>query len=277
MVSTIEIKPAAILQPFVSCYALRKFNTENFSMPRPMHAVHEYVMSFFLKDKFCDIENAEGITAKHSNSLTTPFTKSNGCGYWKGDYKMLCIHFKSNGIFAIFGIPQRLLLDTILSLDSFLGMDNAILTEQFAACKDIQQMGNIMNEYLTRKMLLQKHKAYTIPMARLSGEILKNKGIVSIDALVLLANMSFRNFERRFVDEVGMPPKLYARITRFYNAIENKMLHPYKRWIDIANENGYYDQAHFIREVREFSDKTPEELFKDTPPPPEKFITKVEH
>ncbi len=77
--------------------------------------------------------------------------------------------------------------------------------------------------------------------------------MVSLDALALNANMSFRNFERRFTDEVGTPPKLYARITRFYNALENKMLHPNKRWLDIANENGYYDQAHFIKEVKAFS------------------------
>ena len=90
------------------------------------------------------------------------------------------------------------------------------------------------------------------------------------------ANMSFRTFERRFLDEVGMPPKLYARITRFNNALENKMLHPYKRWTDITYENGYFDQAHLIKEVIMFSSKTPEELFRDTPPPPEDYISGIE-
>lgn len=59
--------------------------------------------------------------------------------------------------------------------------------------------------------------------------------------------MSARNFEGRFIDEVGMPAKLYARITRFYNAIENKILHPDKQCAAITYENGYFDQAHFKR------------------------------
>lgn len=107
--------------------------------------------------------------------------------------------------------------------------------------------------------------------------ILQNKGIVSLDKLAHFANMSFRNFERRFIEEVGMSPKLYARIIRFYNAVENKMRHPEKSWTEITYEGGYFDQAHFIKEVKTFSAKTPDELFKYTPPPVEKFIERVEH
>ncbi len=54
------------------------------------------------------------------------------------------------------------------------------------------------------------------------------------------------------------------------------MLHPYKRWTDVVYENSYFDQAHFIKEVKTFSSKTPNELFKYTPPPKENFITKGE-
>jgi AraC-like DNA-binding protein len=134
-----------------------------------------------------------------------------------------------------------------------------------------------MNTYLTKKLLQQKHKRHTTAVASVSNIIFRNRGVVSLDSLSRYANMSFRNFERRFTEEVGMPPKLYARITRFYNALENKMLHPHKRWTDIAYENGFFDQAHLIREVKAFSYKTPEELFTDTPPPTEDFIAKVEY
>ena len=55
------------------------------------------------------------------------------------------------------------------------------------------------------------------------------------------------------------------------------MLHPEKSWTDITYEGGYYDQAHFIKETKTLSSKTPDELFKYTPPPVENFILKVEH
>lgn len=149
-------------------------------------------------------------------------------------------------------------------------------TEQLESSKNITEMGLHMNTYLTKMLICQKPKYHTTTIASISNIISGYKGIVSIDSLAYHANMSFRAFERKFAAEVGITPKLYARVTRFYNALENKMLHPHKRWTDIVYENGYFDQAHFIKEVKTFSSKTPDELFKYTPPPKENFITKGE-
>lgn len=278
MVSTIQIKPAPELQPFVSCYSLRKFDTLQLAMPQPMHAVHEYYMTFFLKDKFCEIRDNAGNFHRASNALCTLFTESQGCNYYKGNYVLFCVQFKSNGIFAIFGIPQKILINAILPLEDILGEENnKLLTEQFQSSVDIFEMATYMNAYLIKMYLCQKHEIYTGIIANISDMLLHYKGVVSLDALALYGNMSLRNFERRFINEVGISPKLYARITRFYNALENKMLHPGKNWTDIVYENGYYDQSHFIKEVKLFSSKSPDELFKYTPPPTENFTQKIEY
>ena len=279
MISTIQIKPAPVLAPFISCYSLRQFNTGELVMPRPMHAVHEYYMTFFLEDKFCDVRDNEGnFQGPASNSLCTLLTEPRGCTYYKGKYVLFCVQFKINGIFAIFGIPQKILMNAIFPLGDILGDENnLLLTEQFHSSADIFEMSRYMNAYLTKKLLCQKHKIYTSIIANIADLLLHFKGVVSLDALALYGNMSLRNFERRFINEVGIPPKLYARITRFYNALENKMLHPNKNWTEIAYQSGYYDQSHFIKEVKLFSAKSPDELFKYTPPPTESFIEKVDY
>lgn len=279
MVSTIQIKPAPILQPFVSCYSLRQFDTGESVMPHPMHAVHEYYMTFFLKERFCEVrDNSGNFQSKASNSLCTLLTEPQGCTYYKGNYVIFCVQFKSNGIFAIFGIPQKILINAILPAEDILGDgNNLLLTEQFQSSADIFEMATYMNAYLIKMLLGQKHKIYTGVIANISDIVLHHKGVVSVDALALYGCMSLRNFERRFINEVGISPKLYARITRFYNAVENKMLHPDKNWTDIVYESGYYDQSHFIKEVKLFSSKSPDELFKYTPPPTENFIGKVDY
>ena len=279
MVSTIQIKPAPILKPFISCYSLRKFDTGELVMPRPMHAVHEYYMTFFLDEKFCEVrDNAGNFKRKASNSLCTILTESQGCTYYKGNYAIFCVQLKSNGFFAIFGIPQKILINNIFPLEDILGNeDNLLLTEQFQSAADIFEMASYMNTYLIKMFLSRKHKIYTGIISNIADIVLQNKGVISMDALALYGNMSIRNFERRFINEVGMPPKLYARITRFYNAVENKMLHPLKNWTEIVYENGYYDQSHFIKEVKLFSSKSPDDLFKYTPPPTENFTEKVDY
>ena len=272
MVSTSQIKPALILQPYINCYSLRIFNTGERVMPQPLHAIYEYYLTFFLKDKFCRVKDISGKVETKSSSLITFFTQSQGCVYYQGNYVLFCVQFKSNGLFAIFGIPQKMLINSIMPIEDILGNDYRLLNEQLDSSKDIFEMSKHMNAYLSQKLLCQRHNRHTNNIANCSNIILVKKGNISLDSLAYNGNMSSRNFERRFIDEIGMPPKLYARIVRFYNAIENRMLHPEKSWTDITYENGYYDQAHFIREVKSFSSKTPEELFNYTPPPTEKFI-----
>ena len=45
---------------------------------------------------------------------------------------------------------------------------------------------------------------------------------------------------------------------------------------EVLTESGYFDQGHFIKEVRDFSSKTSDEFFNVTPLPTEKFIAAVE-
>lgn len=73
-----------------------------------------------------------------------------------------------------------------------------------------------------------------------------------------------RQFERVFVNTVGMNPKEYSRITRFQKSlwlIQNGN----RDYIDIAFTSGYSDQSHFIRECREYSGLTPSELIAMQP------------
>jgi hypothetical protein len=194
MVSTIQIKPAAVLQPYISCYALRMFNTGKNPMIKPMHAIHEYYMTFFLDDQFCDlIDNSGKWKDKKSNSLCTLFTQYQGYASYKGNYKIFCVQFKSNGLFAILGIPQKELINSVLPLEDILGKDHNLLASQLEASENIIEMGTLMNAYFTNKFLCKKHKDYTHIIANASDIILKNKGIVSMTLLSGYANMSFRN------------------------------------------------------------------------------------
>jgi len=73
------------------------------------------------------------------------------------------------------------------------------------------------------------------------------------------AGISRRQVERRFLDLVGLTPKHFQRMRRFqrvFQAIECGA----KGWADAAVSCGYYDQAHLIRDCKEFSGDTPSVL-----------------
>ncbi|HUC80082.1 MAG TPA: hypothetical protein VMR70_04165, partial [Flavisolibacter sp.] len=51
MVSTYEIAPSPVLQPFVRCFLYREFDATASELCRPMVASHEFVITFNLNDE----------------------------------------------------------------------------------------------------------------------------------------------------------------------------------------------------------------------------------
>ena len=92
-----------------------------------------------------------------------------------------------------------------------------------------------------------------------ANRIVVGAGRVEIAALANRAGLSMRQFERRFIQQVGMRPKLFARIARFEAALDTKACSATKSWTDVAHEFGYYDQMHMVHDFGEFTDKTPTE------------------
>ena len=87
-------------------------------------------------------------------------------------------------------------------------------------------------------------------------------GLIGIDEMARQAGISARQFERRFLQAVGIPPKLFARMQRFqrvFRALDSDA----PNWADTAVRCGYYDQAHLIRDFREFAGKPPTALIAE--------------
>jgi methylphosphotriester-DNA--protein-cysteine methyltransferase len=73
-----------------------------------------------------------------------------------------------------------------------------------------------------------------------------------------ILNMSTRQFERRFLTRVGLSPKLFCRIQRFSHVFQ--VFEAGRNWAQAAVECGYYDQAHLVKNFREFSGDAPSQL-----------------
>jgi AraC-like DNA-binding protein len=88
-------------------------------------------------------------------------------------------------------------------------------------------------------------------------------GVLDLDWAAAQANLSARQFRRRCLEESGLTPKHLCRVLRFRRSLE---LAASRRlsWAAIAAETGYFDQAHLIRDFREFTGKTPMAVFSNT-------------
>jgi len=74
---------------------------------------------------------------------------------------------------------------------------------------------------------------------------------------------SSRRFIELFKQHVGLSPKLFCRVRRFQSVLEKIGSGKPVRWTDVAADCGYYDQAHFIHDFRNFSGINPSKYLSD--------------
>jgi AraC-like DNA-binding protein len=89
-----------------------------------------------------------------------------------------------------------------------------------------------------------------------------------LDEAAAAANLSVRQFRRRCAELTGISPRHLARILRFRKACQMAGQATRPDWAGIACDAGYFDQAHLIRDFREFAGATPMAVFSNTAKPP---------
>lgn len=81
-------------------------------------------------------------------------------------------------------------------------------------------------------------------------EILKSRGRARIEAVAGRLGISRRRLERALARDLGIRPKLFARIVRLQAAIATLAADERMRAVDWALEAGYFDQSHLSRDFR---------------------------
>ena len=75
-----------------------------------------------------------------------------------------------------------------------------------------------------------------------------------------LTGWSARTVQRRFREEIGLPPKRFLQVARFLRFLRLLDLEPTAPLAQLAVAAGYYDQPHLHRDVRRFTGATPARL-----------------
>jgi transcriptional regulator GlxA family with amidase domain len=98
---------------------------------------------------------------------------------------------------------------------------------------------------------------------RAAHYVFHHKGLIRIEKLAGQAGLSVRQFERRFIEGIGLTPKLFARTTRFQMALDaSSRFTTFRSGLEIAHEFGYFDQAHMIREFHALGGSPPSQIEK---------------
>jgi AraC-like DNA-binding protein len=111
--------------------------------------------------------------------------------------------------------------------------------------------------------LIARGNSAAFDFARIVDDWLADSPSPEVDVLVAATGLSRRQVERKCKACYGLPPKMLARKYRALKAAITLAKHDGD--VQDLLADGFYDQSHFIREIKHFTGVTPKEIAKDLP------------
>lgn len=160
---------------------------------------------------------------------------------------------------AIFGVPASELVDKIVPLDELWSHDDVERLSP-VVCGSGRACASALRDVLLARIRQPAPADVLADSAR--RLIAVHGGRVSIETMARSYGLPRQQFSSRFGDAAGLPPKLFARITRFQALVNMLLSTDATKWATLSFEAGFYDQAHMINEFRTFAGAPPTTFFK---------------
>ena len=162
------------------------------------------------------------------------------------------------GAHLLLGIPMDELSQRVVTLEEIFGRGGTLLREAVAVAPDWAQRFAVVDEFFLA--LLDRARSPVPSVTRALGRLRESGGTLQIGAIAAEIGCSQRHLISRFREQVGVTPKLLARILRFERVVALVDARTQMGWAEIAQSCGYYDQAHMIRDFNQFAGSPPSEF-----------------
>jgi AraC-like DNA-binding protein len=174
--------------------------------------------------------------------------------FTRGPFALTGVVFKSQGLSTLLNTQVTSFHDRSVELGDF----SKEIGEQLLDARAHRERVVLLSEVLQRHV--DGSGSEDVLVTESLRLIRKDIRSIRVPRLLKCLNLSERQFERRFVRAIGIPPHQYIRIVRFREAIRLIKRTQFERLSDIAYDLNYVDQSHFIKEIKALSGYAPKRL-----------------
>jgi AraC-like DNA-binding protein len=171
--------------------------------------------------------------------------------------RVMGIRFHPLGAYAVLGLPLSEVSGLTVDLQDLAGRAAAELTERCHGAATVEERFRLAADWVAGRAA--RSPGTDPAVSWIVRQIDRQDGAVSIAELRERTGLTRTRLAAAFREQIGVAPKLYARILRFRRLMG--MLHAGAGPLsDLALGAGYYDQPHMNAEFRELSGLTPREF-----------------
>lgn len=260
MISVTELFPSPPLREYVRSFHYTRMSLGAETLLKPLTARPEQMMQFSLRDPFTVIDHSSGAKAAAPDVVVVGRqTRRNLDLLASGDVVTLTVHFQPTGFYRLFHVPLRHLTDLTPDAVDVVGDEVRAVHDLIIKGGSAASMVGHVERFLSGK--LDACRPYH-PVQAAAATLMNPRGATDLRTLAADSELSVRQLERTFVEQVGVGPTVFRRIVRFAKALQSKSDQPHRNWAEVAADAGYYDQMHFIRDCRGFGSASPTALME---------------
>lgn len=171
----------------------------------------------------------------------------------KGEFTLIAYFLTPHSLPSLFGIQASELTDN--PIDLTLLSKNSVLQERLLNAKTLTDKLFLLDDYIialpktvkngTEKIIYATEIISQNPFSKVLSQVQKELYVTE------------RTFQRLFEKNVGVSPNLFRRISQFNKAFQQLNNRQFQNLSDIAFDNSYADQSHYIKAFKEFTSITP--------------------
>ncbi|WP_116952973.1 helix-turn-helix domain-containing protein [Jiangella endophytica] len=170
--------------------------------------------------------------------------------------RLVGVHFKPWGLSPFVDLPSTELRDRCVPVDGVWGRSVDRLRGRIAAVKTVGGALQVLEDELRSRLVAAPSRGLQL-VTQTAGCVEAAWGNVSIGTLTKDAGVSGNHLAAQFKFHTGLTPKRLARIYRFARLILSADARGPVDWSESASSVGFFDQAHFSKEFKEFTGVTP--------------------
>lgn len=249
-----SVPPGNLLHPYVDRYwGWESVGKNEISLPKVLPGTGVELIFHYRDVSFRGEHRSQTLSTPmcHIAHLkTSPFQL-----YPNRNIGFLSVRFRCGAFRHFCPFPSSELMDTFASADEIWGQTGAELSQRIIEADNLQHRILLLEHYLTcflhRFKRAEARTDYAINRLYYSSSTTRPQDIAKE------LELSPRHFQRLIREALGMSPKKFCVMARFQQTIRELLLQKETDYLNIALEAGYYDQAHFINDFREFAKETP--------------------
>lgn len=252
--------PSPHLAPLIKCF----WSLESLATPEPekqtiipdgcMELIIHYgdLYQQFQEDGSSFVQPRSFVFGQLSNTLEIAPTGKTG---------IIAARFHPDGFIPLATIPLATMENRAVPLPELFGAEGDFLEKTVLAAptqaERIQHIETFLLARLNRLEVLDRIVKSSIAI------LISQAGQVKVEEMAEKLNINRRKLERKFSANVGLSPKQLSKIIRLQAALKQLNQNTELSLTELAYQNGYFDQSHFIKDFKAFTGISPKQFYAE--------------